>query len=175
MCAGADQLLFGARSGRHGSASQGALGVRGDLAPGTVCSPTRTLFQPTTEGPELGALPGRADEEARGFRGFDTAGTVAGPGALAGELRSFLGGAEATPRQTRWNPSHDRSAAAGPSVWISSAEGGAGKGSEPELFRRRGPASAVNRGSKREARTGRSGRDRCLAILRPTATHHQKL
>ena len=29
------------------------------------------------------------------FRGFDTAGAVAGTGALAGELRSFLGGAAA--------------------------------------------------------------------------------
>src|ERR1700723_536974 len=165
MCAGADQLLFGARSGRDGSASQGALGVRGDLAPGTVCSQTRTLFQPTAEGTELGALLGRADEEARGFRRFDTAGAVAGAGALAGELRSFLGDAAATPRETRWNPSHDRGAAAGPSVWISSAEGSAGEGSEPELLRRRGPASAVDRGSKREARSGRNGRHRGLAIL----------
>src|ERR1700730_13331602 len=134
MCAGADQLLFGSGSGGRGSASQGALGVRGDLAPGTVRSQTRTLFQPTTEGAEPGALPGRADEEARGFRGFDTAGAVAGTGALAGELRSLLGDAEATPRETRWNPSHDRGAAAGSSVWISSAEGSAGASSGPELF-----------------------------------------
>src|SRR6202051_5388240 len=134
MCEGAAQLLFGSGCGRRGSASQGALGVRGDLAPGTVCSQTRTLFQPTAEGTELGALLGRADEEARGFRRFDTAGAVAGTGALAGELRSFLGGAAATPRETRWNPSHDRGAAAGPSVWLSSAEGSAGKGSGSELF-----------------------------------------
>src|SRR5437870_3925333 len=46
MCASADQLLFGSRSGGPGSASQSALGVRGDLAPGAVCGPTRTLFQP---------------------------------------------------------------------------------------------------------------------------------
>src|ERR1700732_3337913 len=134
MCAGADQLLFGARSGRDGSASQGALGVRGDLASGAVRGQTRTLFQPTAEGIELGALLGRADEEARGFRRFDTAGAVADTGALAGELRSFLGGAAATPRQTSRNPSHDRGAAAGPSVWLSSAEGSAGKGSGSELF-----------------------------------------
>jgi hypothetical protein len=70
MCEGADQLLFGSSSGGRGSASQGALGVRGDLAPGTVCSQTRPLFQATAEGTELGALLGRADEEARGFRGF---------------------------------------------------------------------------------------------------------
>jgi hypothetical protein len=108
-------------AGGGGSASQGALGVRRDLAPGAVRGQTRTLFQPTTEGTELGALLGRADEEARGFGGFDSAGTVAGPGTLASELRSLLGDAEATPRQTRWNPSHDRGAAAGPSVWISSA------------------------------------------------------
>src|ERR1700686_2708814 len=158
MCAGADQLLFGARSGGGGSASQGALGVRGDLAPGAVRGQTRTLFQPTTEGPELGARPGGADEEARGFGGFGSAGTVAGPGTLASDLRSFLGDAEATPRQTRWNPSHDRGAAAGPSVWISSTEGSAGKSSGPELFRRRGLAFAVDRGTKREAPTGRSGR-----------------
>src|ERR1017187_5429079 len=149
MCEGADQLLFGSSSGGRGSASQGALGVRGDMAPGKVCGQTRTLFQPTAEDTELGALPGRADEEARGFRGFDTVGAVAGPGALAGELRSILGDAEATPRQTRWNPGHDRGAAAGPSVWLSRAEGSAGKSSEPELFRRRGPASAVDRRSKR--------------------------
>src|SRR5713226_6828385 len=110
MCEGADQLLFGSRSGRHGSASQGALGVCRDLAPGTVRGQTRTLFRATTEGTEPGALPGRADEEARGIRRFDTAGTVAGTGTLAGELRSFLGDAEATPRKTRWNPSHDRGA-----------------------------------------------------------------
>src|ERR1700686_2435293 len=134
MCAGADQLLFGSPSGGPGSASQGALGVRGDLAPGTVCGPTRTLFQPTTEGTELGALLGRADEEARGFRRFDTAGAVAGAGALARESCSLLGGAAGTPRATRGNPSHDRGAAAGPSVWLSSAEGSAGKGSGSELF-----------------------------------------
>src|ERR1700731_4123779 len=99
MCAGADQLLFGARSGGRGSASQGALGVRGDLAPGTVCSPTRTLFQPTTEGTEPGALSGRADEEAWGFCGFDTAGAVAGTGALGGELGSFFGEGGPTPRE----------------------------------------------------------------------------
>src|ERR1700735_4486140 len=103
MCEGADQLLFGSSSGGRGSASQGALGVRGDMAPGKVCSQTRTLFQPTAEGTELGALLGRADEEARGFRGFDTAGAVAGQGAAAGGLRSFLGDAAATPRETRWN------------------------------------------------------------------------
>src|SRR5271169_598836 len=134
MCAGADQLLFGSRSGGGGSASQGALGVRGDLAPGTVCGPTRTLFQPTTEGTELGALPGGADEEARSFGGFDTVGAVAGTRALAGELRSFLGGAAATTRETRRHPSHDRGAAAGPSVWIPSAEGSAGESSGSELF-----------------------------------------
>src|SRR5580700_641635 len=123
MCEGADQLLFGSSSGGRGSASQGALGVRGDLAPGTLCGPTRTLFPATAEDSEFGALPGRAAEEARGFRGFDSAGAVAGTGALAGELRSFLGGAEATPRKTRRNPSHDRS-----------AEGSAGKGTGSELF-----------------------------------------
>src|ERR1700685_3667049 len=106
MCAGADQLLFGSPSGGRGSASQGALGVRGDMAPGKVCSQTRTLFQPTAEGTELGALLGRADEEARGFRGFDTAGAVAGTGALAGELRSLLGGAGDKARETRWEPGH---------------------------------------------------------------------
>src|ERR1700680_3692355 len=134
MCEGADQLLFGSGCGRRGSASQGALGVRGDLAPGTVCSQTRTLFQPTAEGTELGALLGRADEEARGFGGFDTAGAVAGTRARAGELRSLLGDAKATPRQTRWNPSHDRGAAAGSSVWLSSAAGSAGESSGPEVF-----------------------------------------
>src|SRR5712692_3006620 len=128
MCKGADQLLFGSCSGGGGSASQGALGVCRDLAPGTVRGQTRTLFRPTTEGTEPGALPGRADEEARGFRQFDSAGTVAGTGTLAGELRSFLGDAEATPRKTRGNPSHDRGAAAGPSVWLCSAEGNAGEG-----------------------------------------------
>src|SRR5207244_12679436 len=116
MCARADQLLFGSRSAEPGSATQSALVVRGDLAPGAVCGPTRTLFQPATEGPELGALPGGADQEARGSRGFDTAGAVAGTGALAGELRSFLGGAEAAPRATRWNPSHARRDAAGPAL-----------------------------------------------------------
>src|ERR1700733_3617467 len=107
MCAGADQLLFGARSGRDGSASQGALGVRGDLAPGTVCSQTRTLFQPTAEGTELGALLGRADEEARGFRRFDTAGAVAGAGAAAGALRSLFGDAARTSGETRREPLPD--------------------------------------------------------------------
>src|ERR1700689_675652 len=107
MCKGADQLLFGSSSGGGGSASQGALGVRGDLAPGTVRGATRTLFRPTTEGIEPGALPGCADKEARGFGGFDAVGAVAGPRALASELRSLLGGAEATPRKTRRNPSHD--------------------------------------------------------------------
>src|ERR1039458_10587788 len=104
MCEGADQLLFGSSSGGQGSASQGALGVRGDMAPGTVCGQTRTLFQATAEGTELGALPGRADEEARGFGGFDTVGAVAGPGALAGELRSILGGGEGKPGEKRGDP-----------------------------------------------------------------------
>src|ERR1700681_1644921 len=99
MCKGADQLLFGSGSGGGGSASQGALGVCRDLAPGTVRGQTRTLFRATTEGTELGALPGRADEEARGLRWFDTAGTVAGTGTLAREPRSFFGGAEANPRR----------------------------------------------------------------------------
>src|SRR5207302_10438582 len=107
MCASADQLLFGSRSGGPGSASQSALGVRGDLAPGAVCGPTRTLFQPATEGPELGALPGGADQEALGSRGFDPAGAVAGAGALSCELGSFLGGAEVAPWQKTWKTSHD--------------------------------------------------------------------
>src|ERR1700757_2088633 len=175
MCEGADQLLFGAGSGGGGSASQGALGVRGDLAPGTVRGETRTLFRPTTEGTEPGALPGGADEEARRFRRFDTAGTVAGTGTLAGELRSVLGDAEATPRQTRWNPSHDRGTAAGPSVWLCSAEGSAGEGSGSELFRRQGRASADECGTQREARAERNGRDRGLAILRSSPTHDGEL
>src|ERR1700683_1513432 len=116
MCKGADQLLFGSSSGGGGSTSQGAFVVRGDLAPGAVCGETRALFPATAEDSEPGALPGRADKEAWSFCGFDPAGTVAGTRAVAGELRLLLGGAAATPRKTRGNPSHDRGAAAGPSV-----------------------------------------------------------
>src|SRR6202451_3587916 len=116
MCKGADQLLFGSSSGGRGSTSEGALGLCGDLAPGRVCGEARALFPATAEDSEPGALPGRADKEAWSFCGFDPAGTVAGTRALAGELRLLLGGAAATPRKTRGNPSHDRGAAAGPSV-----------------------------------------------------------
>jgi hypothetical protein len=62
-----------------GSASQGALGVRGDLAPRTLRGEARPLFRPTAEDPEPGALPGCADEEARSFGGLDPVGAMAGP------------------------------------------------------------------------------------------------
>ena len=56
-------------SGGSGGAGQGVLLIRGDLAPRTVCGEARTLFRATAEDPELGALPGRAAEEARALAG----------------------------------------------------------------------------------------------------------
>jgi len=76
----------------RGSASQGALGVRGDMAPGKVCSQTRTLFQPTAEDTELGALTWTALTKKPGlFAGSTPLEQWAGTGALAGKLRSLLG------------------------------------------------------------------------------------
>src|SRR5271167_2312639 len=73
-----------------------------------VIGTARALLPPTTESTQLGVLPGRTDEDAWGLCGFDSAGAVAGTGALAGQLRSLLGGTEATKRQAGWDQSHDR-------------------------------------------------------------------
>jgi len=61
----ADQLLFRPAAGWRRSTGQGLLGIRGDVTSGAARGAARTLLWATAKGPRLGALPGRADEEAR--------------------------------------------------------------------------------------------------------------
>src|ERR1019366_5880038 len=67
---GADQLLFGSTAGRRRGAGQGALILRGDLAPGRVRGATRTLLRPPAESTHLGAFPGSTYQAPRSFRWF---------------------------------------------------------------------------------------------------------
>src|SRR5258707_7456661 len=80
------KLLLRSATRRRRSASQGALVLRGDLAPRRARGAARTVLQPAAESTQPGALPGSTDEEARSVRWFDTARAVAGTSAVCGDV-----------------------------------------------------------------------------------------